>query len=79
MSENCFERRRTLHDSKHQNYFDRQRLKQQKERTRKNSAPTVKKFEEKGCINHELPPKTAQPLNFHMLSLNHSVVTKNNF
>ena len=44
---------RTLHDEKHQNHFDRQRLKQQKERTKINSQPTVKKYEEKGNINHE--------------------------
>lgn len=70
---------RTLHDENHQNHFDRQRLKQQKERTKINSQPTVKKYEEKGNINHESTIKTNKPVNYHMLSLNHSIITMNNF
>ena len=75
----CYERLRTIHDDKHMNYYDRLRLKAQKERTIVNSAPTVKKYEAKGSIVHEPPPKTAKPINFHSITLNHSVVTKNNF
>lgn len=74
-----YEQRRTLHDDKHQNHFDKQRLKQQKERTRINSQPTVKKYEEKGNINHDPLVKTTKPLNYHLLTLNHSTISMNNF
>lgn len=76
---NNYEQLRTLHDDKHMNYYDRLRLKAQKERTIINSAPTIKKMEERGCIFHEPPPKTAKPINFHSIALNHSVVPRNNF
>ena len=75
----CYERLRTIHDDKHTNYYDRLRLKAQKERTIVNSAPTVKKYEEKGSIVHEPPAKTAKPINFHSITLNHSTVPRNNF
>ena len=47
MSENCFKQLRVLHDEKHKNYFDKLRLIMQKERTKINSAPTVKSVNQK--------------------------------
>ena len=41
---------RTVHDDKHKNYFDRLQLTMQKNRTKINSAPTVKCYNEKGNI-----------------------------
>ena len=78
MSENCFRQLRVLHDEKHKNYFDRLRLSMKKERTKINSAPTVKKCESKGNINHDAPIKTVKPTNYHKITLNHSTITKNN-
>lgn len=78
MSEKCFEQLRVLHDEKHKNYFDRLRLSMQKERTKINSAPVVKKYEAKGNINHEPPIRTVKPVNYHEIALNHSTITRNN-
>ena len=78
MSENSFKQLRVLHDEKHKNHFDRLRLSMQKERTKMNSAPVVRKYEEKGNINHEPPIRTNKPINYHGISLNHSTITKNN-
>ena len=69
-----FEQKRALHDDSRRNYYDRLQLKMQKERTRINSAPTVKKYEDKGNIQHEPQVSTTKKLNFHTYSLNHSVV-----
>ena len=69
-----FEQKRTLHDDKRMNHYDRLQLKMQKERTRINSAPIVKKYEDKGNIQHEPQISTTKKLNFHTYSLNHSVV-----
>ena len=69
---------RTIHDEKHQNHFDRLRLDMQRRRTSINSAPIVKKYEEKGDIRHEPPPSTTKSINFHTITLNHSTVARNN-
>ena len=69
-----FEQKRALHDDNRRNYYDKLQLKMQKERTRINSAPTVKKYEDKGNIQHEPQVSTTKKLNFHTYSLNHSVV-----
>ena len=69
-----FEQKRTLHDSNRMNHYDRLQLKMQKERTRINSGPTVKKYEDKGNIQHEPQVSTTKKINFHTYSLNHSVV-----
>ena len=81
-----FEQKRTLHDNNRMNHYDRLQLKMQKERTRINSGPTVKKYEDKGNIQHESQVSTTQnvvlgqngylpkKINFHTFSLNHSVV-----
>lgn len=81
-----YEQKRTIHDDKRMNHYDRLQLKMQKERTRINSAPTIKKYEDKGNIRHEPLPSTTQnvilgrngnspkKLNFHTYSLNHSVI-----
>ena len=74
----CWEQLRTIHDEKHKNYFDKLRLSMQKERTKINSAPVIKKYEVRGNINHEPPIKTVRPLNYHSISLNHSTITRNN-
>lgn len=68
---------RTLHDDKHKNYFDRLRLEMQTRRTKINSAPTVKKYEEKGDIRHEPQPSTTKFINFHTITLNSSTVPNN--
>ena len=78
MSWTCFEQLRALHDDKHKNHFDRLRLRMQKDRTKINSAPAVKKYEDKGDINHEPPIKTVKPVNYHGITLNHSTITRNN-
>ena len=69
-----FEQKRTLHDNNRMNHYDRLQLKMQKERTRINSGPTVKKYEDKGNIQHESQVSTTKKVNFHTFSLNHSVV-----
>ena len=69
-----FEQKRALHDDSRRNHYDRLQLKMQKERTRINSAPTVKKYEDKGNIQHEPQVSTTKKINFHTYSLNHSVV-----
>lgn len=71
-----YEQKRTIHDDKRMNHYDRLQLKMQKERTRINSAPTVKKYEDKGSIQHEPQVSTTKKLNFHTYSLNHSVVPR---
>ena len=68
---------RAVHDENHKNHFDRMRLKMQKERTKINSQPTVKRYDEKGCLFHEKPPITTKQMNHHD-SLNHSVVVRSN-
>lgn len=69
--------RRTLRDDHRMNYYDRLQLNMQRERTRINSAPIIKKRDLKGSINHEPPMITTKKLNFHTYSLNHSVVPIN--
>ncbi len=69
-----YEQKRTLHDENRRNHYDRLQLKMQKERTRINSGPTVKKYEDKGNIQHEPQVSTTKKINFHTYSLNHSVV-----
>lgn len=71
-----YEQKRTLRDENRMNHYDRLQLKMQKERTRINSAPTVKKYEDKGNIQHEPQVSTTKKMNFHTFSLNHSVVPK---
>ena len=68
---------RAVHDENHKNHFDRMKLKMQKERTKINSAPTVRKQTEKGNVFHEPVPKTTKQMNHHD-SLNHSVVVRMN-
>ena len=68
---------RTIHDDKNKNHFDILQLTMQKNRTKINSAPTVKCYNEKGNVYHEPPPKTTKSLNHHD-SLNHSVVVRSN-
>lgn len=77
MSFTSFEQLRTVHDDKRMNHYDRLQLHMQKERTRINSAPTVKKYEDKGNISHEPIPPTTKKINFHTYSLNHSVIPIN--
>lgn len=84
-----YEQRRAIRDDKRMNHYDRLQLKMQKERTKINSAPTIKKYEDKGDIRHESPPKTTQnvilgtnrsypqKLNYHTYSLNHSIIPMN--
>lgn len=69
---------RTLHDENHKNHFDRLRLDMQRKRTAINSAPIVRKYEEKGDIRHEPLPSTTKLNNFHTITLNHSTVARNN-
>ena len=73
-----YEQLRTIDDEKHQNHFNRLRPDMQKRRTSINSAPIVKKYEEKGDIRHEPPPSTTKSNNFHTITLNHSTVARNN-
>lgn len=72
-----FQQRRTIRDDKRMNFYDRLQLEMQKERTRINSAPIIKKRDLKGTINHEKPTITTKKLNYHTYSLNHSVVPIN--
>ena len=72
-----FQQRRTIRDDKRMNFYDRLQLEMQKERTRINSAPIIKKRDLKGTINHEKPPITTKKLNYHTYSLNYSVVPIN--
>lgn len=55
-----FQQRRTIRDDKRMNFYDRLQLEMQKERTRINSAPIIKKRDLKGTINHEKPPITTK-------------------
>lgn len=69
---------RTLHDSDHQNHFDRLRKQMQRSRTRLNSAPIVKKYTTKGNIKSKQNDiKTCKPLNYHSISLVHSITPIN--
>ena len=72
-----FEQKRTLRDSNKMNYYDRLRLQMQKERTRINSSPIIKKYNLKGSINHEKAQITTKKMNYHTYTLNHSVVPNN--
>ena len=73
-----FEQKRTLRDSNKMNYYDRLRLQKQKERTRINSSPIIKKYNLKGSINHNKEPIiTTKKMNYHTYTLNHSVVPNN--
>ena len=72
-----YEQLRAVHDSKHKNYFNHLQLHMQKNRTKINSAPIVKKYEDKGNIQHEPHPKTVKAVNYHSSALNHSVVPMN--
>lgn len=68
-----FEQKRTLQDSKKMNYYDRLRLQMQKERTRINSSPIIRKYNFKGSINHEKAQiTTKKKKNYHTYTLNHS-------
>lgn len=67
-----FEQKRTLQDSKKMNYYDRLRLQMQKERTRINSSPIIRKYNFKGSINHEKAQITTKKMNYHTYTLNHS-------
>ena len=69
---------RTIHDDKHKNYFDNLQRQMQMQRTAVNSGPTLKRYTEKGNINHEQPRKTTDQRNFHTQSLNHSVIPMGN-
>ena len=69
--------KRALHDDKHMNYYDHLQRQAQQKRTKINCAPTVKKSTERGNIFHEPQPKTNRPINFHNISLNHSVIPSN--
>lgn len=62
-----YEQKRTIHDDKRMNHYDRLQLKMQKERTRINSAPTVKKYEDKGSIQHEPQVSTTKKIEFSHL------------
>ena len=72
-----FAQRRTLRDSNKMNYYERLRLQMQKERTRINSSPIIKKYNLKGSINHEKAQITTKKMNYHTYTLNHSVVPNN--
>mgnify|MGYP006894178069 FL=1 len=72
-----YEQLRAVHDSKHKNYFNHLQLHMQKNRTKINSAPIVKKYDDKGNIQHEPNPKTVKAVNYHSSALNHSVVPMN--
>ena len=72
-----FEQKRTLQDSNKMNYYERLRLQMQKERTRINSSPIIKKYNLKGSINHEKAQITTKKMNYHTYTLNHSVVPNN--
>ena len=72
-----FEQKCTLRDSNKMNYYDRLRLQMQKERTRINSSPIIKKYNLKGSINHEKAQITTKKMNYHTYTLNHSVVPNN--
>ena len=65
-----------VHDNKRMNYYDHLQYNAQKERTKINSAPTIKKYATKGDIRHEPQTPTTKPVNYHTYALNHSVVTK---
>ena len=71
-----YEQKRAMRDDKRMNYYDRLQHNAQKERTRLNSAPTIKKCDSKGDIRHEAQVSTTKKLNFHTYSLNHSVVPR---
>ena len=71
-----YEQKRAMRDDKRMNYYDRLQHNAQKERTRLNSAPTIKKCDSKGDIRHEAQISTTKKLNFHTYSLNHSVVPR---
>lgn len=77
MSSTSFEARRAIHDDKHKNYYDYLQQNAQRERTRLNSAPTIRKYSDRGNIFHEPQIKTNKPVNFHSISLNHSTVPCN--
>ena len=63
-----FEQKRAIHDNKRMNHYDRLQLKMQKELTKINSGPTVKKYEDKGNIQHEPQVSTTKKVNFHTFS-----------
>ena len=71
-----YEQKRAIHDDKRMNYYDHLQYNAQKERTKINSAPTIKKYNTKGDIRHESQTPTTKPVNYHTYALNHSVVTK---
>ena len=71
-----YEQKRAMHDDKRMNYYDHLQYNAQKERTKINSAPTIKKYATKGDIRHEPQTPTTKPVNYHTYALNHSVVTK---
>ena len=71
-----YEQKRAMHDDKRMNYYDHLQYNAQKERTKINSAPTIKKYNAKGNIRHEPQTPTTKPVNYHTYALNHSVVTK---
>ena len=64
-----YEQKRAMH-------YDHLQYNAQKERTKINSAPTIKKYNAKGDIRHESQTPTTKPVNYHTYALNHSVVTK---
>ena len=71
-----YEQKRAVRDDKRMNYYDRLHNKMQRERTRIISAPTIKKYDSKGDIQHEPQVSTVKKVNFHTYSLNHSVVPR---
>lgn len=56
---------RAVYDEQHKNHFDRLKLKMQKERTKINSASTLRKQTEKGNAFHEPVPKMRKLINHH--------------
>ena len=69
---------RTLHDDKHENYFDKLHQHMQEKRLAITTKPTLTKYNERGNINHEQPRKTTDPYNYHSQTLNHSSIPLNN-
>lgn len=73
-----YEQKRAIHDEKRMNHYDRLSREMQKKRTDITTSPTIKKYDNKGSIQHEPQTSTTKKMNFHTYTLNHSVVTKNN-
>ena len=64
-----YEQKRAVHDNKRMNYYDHLQYNAQKERTKINSAPTIKKYTTKGDIRHEPQTPTTKSLSRYKISI----------